>query len=456
MESPLAYGLDDRPAPLPAMLGATQHVLAMFVGIITPPLILIGALGLPLDDAAFLISMALLTSGVTTLIQVARWGPLGSGLLSVQGTSFTFVPLAIQAGKLGGLPLVFGMALAASPVEMVLSRFVHLAKRLFPPLVTGSVVMLIGMSLTGIAFVDLAGGYGSDSLGSAANLGVGLSVISIILLARWFGPTFTATMSIAIGLVAGYALTALLGWVDFSPVAEAAWISAPRPLVYGLDFRLSLLLPWILAYFVTTMEATGDLTATSAVSRQPVTGPVFLRRLEGGLLADGVGSLLAALFNAMPNTTFSQNNGLIALTGVAARRIGFYVAGLLVMLGLTPKLAALISIMPKPVLGGGSVLLFGMVAAAGLRITAQDGFSARNQFILAVTLGLGLGVALAPEAVRQLQIPGPLKILASSGLTVGGLTAMVLNLVIPRPADTTSETLEMASEGARRPGPVRR
>jgi len=446
VESDLVYALNDRPTPLQATLGATQHVLAMFVGIVTPPLIVIGALGLPTKDAAFLINMALLTSGVTTLIQVARLGPLGSGLLSVQGTSFTFVPLAIQAGNLGGLSLIFGMALAAAPVEIVLSRAIHLARRLFPPLVTGSVVMLIGMSLTGVAFVDLAGGYGSDSLGSAANLGVGLLVIVIILLARWFGPTFIATISIAIGLVAGYVLTALLGWIDFTPVADVAWISAPRPVVYGLDFRLSLLLPWLIAYFVTTMETTGDLTATSAVSREPVTGPVFLRRLEGGLLADGVGSMLAALFNAMPNTTFSQNNGLIALTGVAARRIGFYVAGLLVMLGLTPKLAALVSVMPRPVLGGGTVLLFGMVAASGLRIAAQDGLTVRNQFILAITLGLGLGVTLAPDAVQQLQIPEPLKIVASSGLAVGGVTAMILNLVIPREAETAPEALEAAGE----------
>lgn len=428
----LVYNLNDRPAPLPAMLGATQHVLAMFVGIVTPPLIVTGALGLPPDEAAFLISMALLTSGVTTLIQVTRVGPVGSGLLSVQGTSFTFVPLAIQAGRLGGLPLVFGMALVAAPVEILLSRSIHLARRLFPPLVTGSVVMLIGMTLTGVAFVDLAGGAGSESLGSAANLGVGLLVLAIILVARWFGPSFTAMISIAIGLVAGYLLTALLGWVDFSSVAEAPWISAPRPLVYGLDFRASLLLPWLIAYFVTTMETTGDLTATSAVSREPVTGPVFLRRLEGGVLADGVGSMLAAVFNAMPNTTFSQNNGVIALTGVAARRIGYYVAGILVLLGLTPKLAALVSVMPKPVLGGGTVLLFGMVAASGLRIAAQDGFGTRNQFILAITLGLGLGVTLAPDAVQQLQIPESLKIIASSGLAVGGVTAMVLNLVIPR------------------------
>jgi xanthine permease XanP len=448
LESHLVYALKDRPTPLQSMLGATQHVLAMFVGIVTPPLILIGALGLPVNDAAFLISMALLTSGVTTLIQVLRVGPIGSGLLSVQGTSFTFVPLAIQAGNLGGLPLIFGMALAAAPVEILLSRSINLARRLFPPLVTGSVVMLIGMSLAGIAFVDLAGGYGSDSLGSPANLGVGLLVLVIILLTRWFGPKFIATISIAIGLVAGYVLTALLGWVDFTPVAEAAWITTPTPVVYGLDFRLSLLLPWAVAYFVTTMEATGDLTATSAVSQEPVTGPVFFRRLEGGLLADGVGSILAALFNAMPNTTFSQNNGLIALTGVAARRIGFYVAGLLVILGLTPKLAALISVMPKPVLGGGTVLLFGMVAASGLRIAAQDGFSVRNQFILAITLGLGLGVTQAPDAVQQLQIPDPLKIIASSGLAVGGVTAMVLNLVIPRQAKTAPEALEAAGEGA--------
>lgn len=436
------YGVEERTSIGVSVLCGIQHVLAMFVGIITPPLIIATAIGLPIQDTGFLVSMALLTSGVTTFIQVRRFGPFGSGLLSVQGTSFTFVPLAIQSGAAGGLPLIFGLTIAAAPLQMVLSRCLGFARKLFPPIVTGSVVMLIGMSLIQVGMTDMAGGYGAEDLGHPRHLLLGGLVLCTIIALNRFGHGMVTTISIALGIVAGYIVAAFLGRIDFAPIAQAGWFTTPRPFNYGVSFNALYFLPWLIAYFVTTLESIGDLTATSQVSREPVEGPVFLRRIKGGVLADGFNSIVAGCFNAMPNTTFSQNNGVIGLTGVAARRVGYAVAAWLVLLGLFPKFAALISIMPKPVLGGATVVMFAMVAVAGLRIAFREGMTLRNELILAVTLALGLGVILVPDATSALavyegenrwilRVQESVTIISQSGLAVGAITASVLNVIFP-------------------------
>jgi NCS2 family nucleobase:cation symporter-2/xanthine permease XanP len=440
--APAFYGLEE---PLPLHLSfllGLQHVLAMFVGIVTPPLIIAGALKLPTEEAAFLISMSLLMSGVTTFLQVRRLGPLGSGLLSVQGTSFVFVPLAIQAGTAGGLALVFGMAVACAPWEMLISRSISLAQRLFPPVVTGAVVMLIGVGLIGVGMNDLAGGFGAPDFGAPRNLGLGLFVMVVIVMLNRFSSGFLRTVSIAVGLVAGYAVAAAAGLVDLSVVERARWFTAPQPLRYGLHFEAAYLLPWLLGYTVTSIECIGDLTASSVASREPVVGPVFFRRLQGGVLADGVGCFLAGLLNCLPTTTFAQNNGVIAMTGVASRRVGLAVAALLAGLGLFPKMAALISVMPHAVLGGATVIMFAMVAVAGLNIVVSERFGPREQFILSITLGLGIGVDMVPgvgtaAAAALANMPGSkalgeaLQVVLHSGLALGAVVAILLNLLLP-------------------------
>lgn len=437
------YGLDAKTDPITTLVCGVQHVLAMFVGIVTPPLILAGALSMSLEETAFFVSMALFASGLTTLVQVRKFGPLGSGLLSVQGTSFTFVPLAIQCGQAGGLPLILGLTLAASPVEMILSRFIHVARRLFPPVVTGSVVMLIGISLMEVSMNDLAGGVRAADYGSAANLSLGAFVAITILLINRLGSGFLKTSSIALGLIAGYVLALLMGRVDVSTAGTADWFMLPRPFRFGIAFDPIFLLPWIIGYFITTIESIGDLTATSAVSREPVEGSTFLRRLEGGILADGFGSALAGVFNSMPNTTFSQNNGVVGLTGVASRRVGYAVAALLISLGLFPKLAALVGLMPSPVLGGATVVLFSMVTIAGFRIVSSGGWTKRNEVIVAITLSLGLGVSMVPDWVAGLDptsesvvvgtLQSSMKVVLASGLAVGSIAASLLNLLMPEP-----------------------
>jgi len=424
------YSLEEKPPLGETILLGFQHMLAMFVGIITPPLIIAGAVGLNADQTGFFVSMALIVSGVTTFIQCRKIGPVGSGLLGVQGTSFNFVPMAIAAGNDGGLALILGMALATSPVEMIFSRFLKKARKFFPPIVSGAVVMLIGLSLVEVGLTDLAGGNGAENFGSPQNLILGTFVLIVIIIANRFGKGLIKAGAIAIGLVAGYIISIFLGLVNFSEVANAGWFTVPVPFKFGMSFSWKHLLPWILAYLITSVETIGDLTAIAENSGEPVEGKVHAERLSGGMLADAVGSALAAIFNSMPNSTFSQNTGVIQMTKIGSRVVGYAVAGILILLGLFPKIGALITVMPSPVLGGATIALFGMVATSGMKIAIKGGLTDRKVFILSISLALGLGVIMKPSAVSQL--PEWLSTLLSSGILVGAVVSFLLNLLLPK------------------------
>lgn len=438
----LLYGVDDKVPAGPALLLALQHVLAVFVGIITPPLIVARALGCDMAETGLLVSMSLFTSGVNSYIQAHRFGPVGSGLLSIQGTTFVMVGLAIDTGKAGGLPLVFTLALIGAFVPMIVSRTFGVAQRFFPPVVTGSVVTLVGLSLISVGFNAFAGGLGASDFGSPSNLALGLFTMMVIVILNARGRGLFATASIAIGLSAGYLVAAALGRLDLSALSSAAWMHMPVPFRYPLRFDLARVLPWILAYLVVSIECLGSLTATASVSGEPVSGPTYVSRMQGGLLADGLGCAVTSTFGALPKTSFSQNVAVISLTRVASRQVGMIVGLMLMALGVFPKLAALVSIMPPPVLGGATVVMFALVAVAGLDIVQRDGFTPRNQLILAVSLALGLGVTMVPSATAQIHALQAstalerfaidlLQALVESGLTVGTVTAVALNLLLP-------------------------
>lgn len=433
------YGVDAKLTKPKVALFAFQHVLAMFVGIITPPLVIGGALGLGVNDTAYLVSMALLASGVGTLVQTHGFGPIGSRMLCVQGTSFTFVPVAIAAGQVGGLSTIFGLTALCAPVEVLLSRSLGSLRRWFPPIVTGTVVTLIGCSLIGIGMTDLAGGFGAADFGAPKNLALGIGVLILILfLGSWREGVFSS-ISIGAGIVLGYLAAFILGMVDLGALWAAPVLQVPQPLKFGLRVDPVLILPWAVAYVVSALETIGDLTATSKVSREPVEGPIFQERIEAGIAADGVGSFLAGTLGSLPTTSFSQNNGVIKMTGVATRSVGYGVGGFLILLALFPKLSALLSLMPKPVLGGATVLMFATVAVAGISIAAGEHLTPRKEKILAVSLALGLGVSMVPGATASLANLGnpilrSLGVLAQSGLAIGTLSAVIMNRLLPEEA----------------------
>jgi xanthine permease XanP len=437
----LIYGLHDRPPFLEAGLVGFQHVLAVFVGIVTPPLVVSQALGLELHDASYILSMSLLVSGVATFIQTRRIGPVGSGLLSVQGTSFAFLgpiiaaaTMSLGAGASAGAALaaVFGVCFAGAFVEIALSRVLAHARKVVTPLVGGIVVTLIGLTLLEVGAETMCGGPAAREDGSFAspqNLGLGGLVLIVIVALNRSRSRLLRMSSIALGLAAGYAVSVLMGLVDLGRLSELQTFNVPAPFRYGFGFSWSALVPIALVYVITTIETVGDLTATSSVSNEPIEGPLYLKRIQGGVLGDGVNSLIAAVFNTFPNTTFSQNNGVIQLTGVASRHVGSFISAFLVVLGLFPVVGGLLQVMPAAVLGGATLVMFGTVAAAGIRIIATQHLDRRATSILAVSLAMGLGVTYVPELRENL--PPVLASVLGSGIAAGGLCAMGLNLLLP-------------------------
>ncbi|ANI80675.1 nucleobase:cation symporter-2 family protein [Kosakonia oryzae] len=438
--SELIYRLEDRP-PLPQTLfAALQHLLAMFVGVITPALLICQALGLPAQDTQHIISMSLFASGVASIIQIKAWGPVGSGLLSIQGTSFNFVAPLIMGGtalKTGGadvptmMAALFGTLMLASCTEMVISRILPLARRIITPLVSGVVVMIIGLSLIQVGLTSVGGGFaamGNHTFGAPKNLLLAGVVLAIIILLNRQRNPYLRIASLVIAMAVGYVLALFMGMLpEYSAPANAFMV--PTPLYYGLSIDWNLLLPLMLVFMITSLETIGDITATSDVSEQPVAGPVYMKRLKGGVLANGINSFVSAVFNTFPNSCFGQNNGVIQLTGVASRYIGFFVALMLVVLGLFPAVSAFVQQLPEPVLGGATLVMFGTIAASGVRIVSREPLNRRAIMIIALSLAVGLGVSQQPQILQF--APDWLKNLLSSGIAAGGITAIVLNLIFP-------------------------
>ena len=437
----LVYGLDAKP-PLPqTIFAALQHMLAMFVGIITPPLIIANALGLSGEQTRYIVSISLLMSGIASFIQTRRFGPVGSGLLSVQGTSFNFLGPIIASGpalKQAAMPneemlgTLFGTILIAAISMVIVSRCLHLVRQVITPLVTRIVVLLIGLTLIKVGLISMGGGFAAmsdGSFGSLENLGLSLVVmLTIVLLQRSKNPWLRLS-AIVIAMLIGYIVAFFLGRLNPLQSSET-WIALPHPLQYGLGFNWQFFIPITVIFVVTALEAIGDMTATSDVSGEPVDGPLYMARIKGGVLSDGLNSMLAAVVGTFPMSVFAQNNGVIQLTGVASRYIGFFIAAMLALLGLLPGVAAFIQQIPEPVLGGATVVMFGTIAAAGVRIISREVLDRRTLMILAVSLAMGLGVAQVPEVLQHL--PELLKSVLSFGVATGGITAMLLNLLLPR------------------------
>ncbi|MCU8562206.1 uracil-xanthine permease family protein [Vibrio vulnificus] len=453
----LIYQLNDRP-PLPQTLfAALQHLLAMFVAVITPSLIICQALGVSAEQTNTIISMSLFASGISSFIQIRTFGPIGSGLLSVQGTSFNFLGPIIGAGlalKAGGasvesmMSAIFGTILVASFAEILLSRVLEYARRIITPLVSGIVVTLIGLTLIQVGLVSMGGGYaalGDGTFGSLDKLALAGTVLGLIVLLNRAKNPYVRVASIVIAMLVGYVMAYFMGMVDTRQASRSsALVALPIPMQFGLSFDWSLFIPLVLIFLITALEAIGDITATSEVSGEPVKGPVYMKRIKGGVLADGLNSAIAAVFNSFPNSTFSQNNGVILLTGVASRYVGYFIAGMLVLLGLFPGVASFVQLIPEPVLGGATIVMFGTIAAAGVRIISRVDLDRRAILIMALSFSMGLGIAQKPEILQFM--PEFIKSIFSSGVAAGGITAIVLNLLLPEKLQDEEE--EKAHEPA--------
>ena len=437
----LVYGLNERPKPLIAFLAAFQHLLAIIVPIVTPGLLICLALGVSKQDTNMILSMSLVISGIATFLQCKKVGPFGAGLLIVQGTSFNFIGPIIGIGSAmvaAGTPVesvmaaIFGVVIAGSFIEMGVSQILPWVKKLITPLVTGIVVLLIGLTLIKEGLISMGGGYqamSNNTFANTDNLIMSCTVLAIIIILNRINITWIKSSAILIALVIGYAMAGIMGYLDFSGLKDAPLVQVPTPMHFGLDFSWSLFIPLAFIYLVTSLEAIGDITATSKLSNQPVDGPQWMQRIKGGVLVNGANSFLAGIFNTFPSSVFAQNNGVIQLTGVASRYVGIWIAALLIILGLLPAVAGVIQAVPQAVLGGAVMVMFGAVAASGINILSGVVLDRRALLIIAISLGLGLGVAQVPQILEHLS--ELFRNIFSSGVATGGIAALILNIVLP-------------------------
>ena len=410
-----------------------QHVLAMFASNVTPSIIVAGAAGLAFGgtEQIYLIQMAMLFAGIATLFQTIGMGPIGARLPIMQGTSFAFV------GVLAGIAATMGMGVALTAciigglVHFSLGAVIHRLRFLFPPLVIGLVILAIGLYLIPVAIKYAAGGaadfqMAAESFGSLKHWSVALTVIIVSLLLKFFVKGPLSNAAILVGLLAGYALAFALGMVNFASVGKAAWVTSITPLPYGFEFNLGAVIAVTLVSIVSAIETVGDASATAKAGAQREATDA---EIAGATYADGLGTAVAGVFGGLPNTSFSQNVGIVGMTGIMSRHVVTIAGIIMIVCGLIPKVGAVIASMPFPVLGGGVIVMFGMVAAAGLNMLVDVAMTRRNMIIIAVSLAFGLGLNLVPTAVQYL--PGVIKVLATSAVAPTALMAIILNLILP-------------------------
>lgn len=431
----LLFQVEDRPPLLTTILLAAQHMLAALGGIIAVPLVVGAALKLPADQIITLINAALLGSGVVTLIQCKGVGPIGIRLPCVMGTSFAFVGAAISVGLEHGVPGILGSSLAGSLVMIVGSCFMPQIRKLFPHAVTGVVVTMIGLSLVPVAVDWSAGGFAPGAnYGAPLNLGIAAFVLVTVIMLVQYGKGIISAAAVVIGMFIGYLLCVSLGMIDFTQVHNAQVFALPQPLHYGMSFPVAGIVAMAVAFLVTMVETTGTFMALGAATNTKMRGKTLAR----GILCDGVGSAFAALMSSPPVSTFAQNVGVVSLTGVASRHVVALTGVMLFLAGLFPVLGALVVTIPQPVLGGAGLMMFAMIISAGVQLLSHVEHTKRNGIIMAVAIGCGLAVTVRPELLSKL--PAFVKEVFGSGITVGALVAVVLNLVLPeRPIELNDD-----------------
>ncbi|MEL7022973.1 MAG: solute carrier family 23 protein [Pseudomonadota bacterium] len=429
------YGIDDKPPHRTAALIGLQHLLAVFGGIVTAPLLI--ALGMQLDasETTYLISSALVVSGFATLVQITRVGGIGSGMLSIQGTSFTFVtPLIVlyqmKASSLAPsvvLGQIFTACMICASLMVVFAQSIERLQRIITPAVAGSTVLLLGGSLVWVALQGLQRDFQSAGIPALVSAATATGVVALL---AFSGRPTLRLASVVAGLVAGSAVAFAFGLLNAPDVANASGIFVPELFRHPIALDIGMVLVLLPIFIVSATESVGDLSATAALSGIQVNDPAFLRRLRGGVTADSLNSLFAALFSTFPNTTFSQNNGVIRLTGVASRRVGIYTAAMLILIGLVPTVAIVIQALPSSVVGGATLIMLAMVGVSGWLMLG--GTAADRRTLVIAAFAVILGPALSFTAGRLPTIPNILSTFLASPVSTGAFIAMLLELLIPR------------------------
>lgn len=403
-----------------------QHVLAMFVGNVTVPLIIAASINLPAAETIFLVQATMFVAGVATLVQSLGIGPIGARVPIVMGTSFAFVPVLMPIAAIYGLPAVLGAAFVGGLAMAVVGLCLRWIRFLFPTVVTGTFVVMIGIILLPVGFTYVGGGFGAEDFGAPRHLMLAALVFVVTVGFNQFAKGFLSEMAILIGIVTGYVAAIPLGLVNFSKISDAGWLQLPIPFHIGLEFVPVAIGGVVLMAVVTSAESIGDIEGTvmSGSNRLPTD-----KELSGGVMADGLASSFAAIFNAFPQISFSQNVGLVALTGVASRYVVAIGGGFLVIAGLIPKLGAVVTTIPNAVLGGAVVIMFGLITAAGMKMLSSIPFDKRNMLIIGVSMAVALG--LRGQEGLYANLSDGTRAILNSGLIPGAIVSIVLNLVLP-------------------------
>lgn len=404
-----------------------QHLLAMYAGAILVPLIIGSALNFTSSQLTYLVAIDIMMCGIATLLQVWKGKFIGIGLPVVLGCTFTAVSPIIAIGTTGGLGDIYGAIIASGIIIVLISGVFGLLVPFFPPVVTGSVVTIIGVSLIPVAINNMGGGQGAEDFASGSNVALAFITLLIILAIYRFSTGFIRAISILLGLVLGTIVGGFMGKVSFAPVVEASWLHVAQPFYLATPtFDLSAIITMTLVAMVSLVESTGVYYALSDICKKDLTS----KDLSKGYRAEGLASVIGGIFNAFPYTTFSQNVGLIQMSGVRDRKVIFITGGMLLVLGFLPKVAALTTIIPTPVLGAAMLAMFGMVITQGIKMLAPEIMkSMENAMVAAIAVGLGIGVSVVPGLFAALPTTFGLNILTSNGIVCGSVTAIFLNIV---------------------------
>jgi uric acid transporter len=405
------------------LLYGLQHVLAMYAGAVAVPLIIAAAAGLTKEQTAFLINADLFTCGIATLIQTIGFWKFGIRIPVIQGVTFAAVTPMVMIAKDQGMTGIFGAVIIAGLFTLLVAPFFSKLLRFFPPVVTGSVITVIGISLLPVGVNWAAGGVGNKNYGSLTFLAVaGIVLLTILLINKYF-KGFIANIGVLIGLAVGLIVAMPLGLVNFSGVSTAPWIGIDTPFYFGTPtFDIGAIIAMILVMLVVMVESTGDFLAIGEIIDKSIQEEDLTR----GLRADGLSTMLGGIFNAFPYTAFAQNVGLVGLTGVKSRFVVAASGGILVILGLFPKFATIVASLPNAVLGGAGIAMFGIVAASGIKTLSKVDFSNNhNTFIVAISVGIGLIPLVAPDFFKL--FPSWSQTVLHSGITLGSITAIILN-----------------------------
>ncbi|MEQ5821628.1 nucleobase:cation symporter-2 family protein [Halomonas sp. SCS19] len=439
------FDFHGRPGIARALPISLQHVLAMIAGVITPPLIVAGVVGATPAEKLQLIQVAVLASGVCTLFHLYGVWKFGARLPAIFGVGFAYVPTLIAVGAQYGIEGILGAQLIGGITMMVVGYFIQFIRHLFPPVVAGTVVLVIGLSLYDIAIRYMAGSgnVNAEGFGDLVNWGLGVLTLVTVLVASQFGRGVVKLSAIIIGMLVGYLVAIPLGMIDFSPVNNAPWLAVPELMPFEMEFHSAAIISMVVICVINSVQTIGDLSATSVAG---MNRELATKELTGGLLGNGLTTTLSTFFGALPTSTYSQNVGIVAITKVISRSV-FMLGGVIVLLaGLSPKFGALMTTIPYPVIGGATITVFGMITVTGIQLLIKDEMTARNMTIVGLSLALSLGITSVPSAIEQ--FPETVKdVVTGAPIVIAAISAFLLNLLLPR--KTLAQEAQEREEEAR-------